>query len=360
MTRRQGDPEGRRVFRRRAQLLAEAGRIATTLIRVLRGVRSPAASEAADLAARIAREERAALQRAGGRIEGRRRYKRGSGTGNPVRDQRPVNDLFVDESGVAHVSTSPGQGGWFALGGVAMTPEAVDDYIAAADALKMEFFGRTDITLHEPHMRRAAGHFSFGGRVARQRAFAVAVDELVVACSFTAFAVGIRKRPFSDEVSGAGTDLYLPPGVYSSSIHLLLERYVDFLASEPFEPIGRVTWEAQGPREDAEHQRDFVDALLGGTRRISESGFRRFLRPGVAFVPKSGSHPIELSDMLARDVFEWIRDDCGSEPPRWAIFGEKFYQRGDLMRGKFGLKVFPDADLRDQIEAHRERFRTGH
>ncbi len=62
--------------------------------------------------------------------------------------------------------------------------------------------------------------------------------------------------------------------------------------------------------------------------------------------------------MLARDVFEWIRADCVVEPARWKSFGPRIYQRGDLRMGKFGLKVFPDSDVSQQVEAHRNRLRV--
>ena len=273
-----------------------------------------------------------------------------------MRDRRPINLLCVDESGVAHWQAAPGGEDWFALGGIAMTPEQVAQYQDAADRLKLEFFGRTDVTFHEPMMRRRLGHFSFGGRSDQQQNFALALDELIADCELTAFAVGIRKRALREEPGDSAADPYLPLGMYSIAIHLLLELYVDFLAHEPSEPVGRVVWEAQGPREDAEHQRDFVDTLLGGTRRTSESAFRRFLEPGVSFVPKSGSHPIELSDMLARDMFEWIRGDCLVEPLRWSIFGDKFYRRDDPASGEFGLAVFPDLDIRHHIQTYRERI----
>jgi hypothetical protein len=112
-------------------------------------------------------------------------------------------------------------------------------------------------------------------------------------------------------------------------------------------------FESQGPLEDAIHQRDYVGVLIDGTQWLSSSAFRQWLRTGVRFTPKQGSDPMELADMLSRDTFEWIRDGCVSSPLRWEIFGKKFYCRDDGRHGKFGLKVFPDSDIRTQIEVHR-------
>lgn len=57
--------------------------------------------------------------------------------------------------------------------------------------------------------------------------------------------------------------------------------------------------------------------------------------------------------MLSRDLFEWIRGGCAVAPKRWDLFSDKIYCRGDGSRGKFGVKIFPDSDVRELIEAHR-------
>jgi len=62
--------------------------------------------------------------------------------------------------------------------------------------------------------------------------------------------------------------------------------------------------------------------------------------------------------MLSRDLYEWIRDDCIGSPKRWDTFGKKIYCRDEGMMGKFGIKVFPDSDIRDRIEAHRWEYCT--
>ena len=90
-----------------------------------------------------------------------------------------------------------------------------------------------------------------------------------------------------------------------------MERYVDYLANSPHRLLGRVTFESQGTREDAEHQWGFAKVLLDGTQWLPDSVFRNWIAPGVEFIPKRGSDPTELADMYSRDLFEWIR---GSEP----------------------------------------------
>ncbi len=240
-----------------------------------------------------------------------------------------------------------------------MTAGEEQDYCARADDLKRQFFADPDnITLHEPLMRHRDEPFRFEGDADRQQAFDEAVDALVADSRFVAFAVGVRKAAFARDSRTVGADPYLPTDVYSLSLQLLLERFVDYLANHESYPFGSLVLEAQGPRENAQHQLAVAETLVHGTQWVSESAFRRYIEPGVAFVPKRGSHPVELSDMLARDVFEWIRSDCKTGPRRWGLWGDKFYRRSDLRMGKFGLKVFPDSDIRDRVEAHRDGFRT--
>ena len=152
MAKQRGDPEGRRIAHRSSLRLAEAGRVADALRALLTGA-GVTIPEVEKVCAVIKDAELAALQRAHGRIESRRRTKHRSG--NPIRDGRRLEHLFVDESGSAVPMTTLGQQPWFALGAVAMTDEQIADYRERADSVKLEFFGTTEITFHEPEMRDA-------------------------------------------------------------------------------------------------------------------------------------------------------------------------------------------------------------
>ena len=235
-----------------------------------------------------------------------------------------------------------------------MQQEEIDNYCAAADEIKVEFFGTKDFSFHEPFMRRREDRYYLGGDTKRQREFDQAVDRLVKDTSFVAFGVGVRKAPFQSEFVKTGIDPYLPTDVYPLAILLLTERYIDFLAHESEPRFGRVTFESQGPLEDAYHQLEYARVLMGGSQFVPASSFRNWLETGLHFEPKPhASDPMELSDMLSRDLYEWIKSGCASTPKRWKLFGEKIYCRGDGAMGKFGVKVFPDSDIRDLINEHR-------
>lgn len=205
-------------------------------------------------------------------------------------------------------------------------------------------------------MRRGHGPWSFGGDVAKSQAFHGELDALLAETPFVVFGVGVRKDKFLTDYLRDAVDPYLPVDVYALAIQMLLERYVDFLATtQGARTLAPVTMESQGPKEDAVHQRAFANVLVEGTQWIKASAFRDWLRTGVEFVPKMGSHPMEIADMVARDLYEWVQAGCQGEPGRWGFLSTRIYLRGDGAMGKFGVKVFPDSDIRDPVEEHRAR-----
>ncbi len=300
----------------------------------------------------VVAQEQIELLRAYGRIEPRKRFKKHSSYA--LLEERKRSVLYVDEGGRSFIDRY-GKYPFFALGAVEMPEEEQDNYCFAADEIKLNFFDRKDITFHEPAMRRKEGRWGFGGDRKRQREFDEALDDLIRQTKFRAFGVGIRKRAFKKQFVDTGIDPYLPTDVYAVAIVMLLERYIDFLAHNPPDRFGRAIFEGQGAKEDAEHQLEYARVILEGSQWVPDKAFRNWLEPGLTFVPKRGSHPLELADMFSRDLYEWIRSNCRRSPKRWELFSERIYCRGDGRMGKFGVKVFPDSTIRERIEAHRAR-----
>jgi hypothetical protein len=326
-------------------MLAEAGRLSRALELLLD--RADFGGDAArTLTESITDEERSQLLRAEGHIEGRKRFKGGPLVRVNFADR---SYLYLDESGKSlHAGTD-----FFALGGVAMTGAEVRRYVRRANAIKRRFWGHTEITFHEPPMRRRSDTFDFGGDVEKQTSFDAAVDRLITETDFVAFGVGIRKRAFAD-FHEAGMDPYLPTDMYATAIQMLLERYVDYRAmlGQP-RSFARVIFESQGELEDAIHQREYADVLINGTQWVAATSFRQWLETGVDFTWKRGTDPMELADMVSRDLYEWLESGCKDWPGRWRAISSKIYCRNDRSHGKFGVKVFPDSDIRQLIEEHR-------
>jgi len=349
-----GDPAGKKLARQKALWLREAGLVGRALEVLLKRADLELA-HCAELLTKIANQEKTWLSRSVGRIEPRRKYK---GLSNhPLLEKRLANILYIDESGQSppEKKQDPPVHTFFALAAIAIRDELTDDYCKRADAVKIEFFGTTDITFHEPHMRKREKPFYFEGKEERQKEFDAAVDKLIEETDFTVFGVGIRKHAFEKDFVSVGLDPYLPTDVYALSILLLLERYIDFLYSEKVQRLGRVIFESQGPLEDAVHQLEYARVLVDGSQWVHPSAFRNWLEPGLKFQPKIGSDPSEIADMFARDLYEWIRGDCVGEPKRFGLFSRKVYCREDGAMGKFGVKVFPDSDIRENVLKHREK-----
>jgi hypothetical protein len=349
-----GDPDGRRLARRRASLLSEAGQLARVVEILLKRAEFDDGGSVQELVKQLADREKIELQKSHGRIESRGRFK--PHVGHPLLEKRPRSGLYIDENGVSKPEPhAPSRPTVFSLGAIAMPEEAVDNYRVAAE-IKQEFFGTTDFTFHEPPMRNREGPYRFDEVEKRQLEFDQAIDRLVRETNFVAFGVGIRKEAFADEFVETGIDPYLQINVYALAIMMLLERYIDFLAfSGETKRLGRVTFESIGPLEDAEHQLEYARLLMDGSQWVPGKAFRSWLETGLRFEPKAGSHPLELADMLSRDLYEWVRGDCDVTPKRWGLFNDKIYCRDTGQMGTFGIKVFPATDIHDRIDVHRVR-----
>ena len=129
---RRGDPYGRRLWRAEAAKLSESYAVARLLKAMLSdtGVDTTAGEQ---LLAEIKRRELIARQRAEGRVEPRKRYK-GQST-RALHENRPVNCLYIDESGVSNPEPLNAPG-FFALAAVAIDEEEVSRYCERADAIK--------------------------------------------------------------------------------------------------------------------------------------------------------------------------------------------------------------------------------
>lgn len=140
------------------------------------------------------------------------------------------------------------------------------------------------------------------------------------------------------------------------ALTLVAERFVDALhADSELKPCGKLVFESIGNLEDALHQRAFADLLIHGSEFVSDGCFRGWLRPGCEFRSKSGTHPLELADLAARAMLTWVRDGRPENHDFWTIWAPKIATREEIERGRFGVKVFPDHDIREEILNLRNR-----
>ena len=349
-----GDPDGRKIARRIALQAEDASKLADVLSLRLRKTGLPAADEVAAIAAQLRMLSDEQLNKAEGRVEARLKTRV---TGHPLLENRKMNLLFMDESGT---SSFKDPNNVFALGGISMLEEDVADYVARADAIKKRHFQRTDITFHEPYMRKHDRDFSFydpsGSEATTRRRDAFDEDllQLIAVTPFTLFGVGIRKAEFKSTYIDQVSDPYLPSKVYDLAIMLMIERYVDYVACNTTEKrLGRVHLESIGAQEDAEHQSAFADLVLYGTQYVPPKTFQSWVEVGCRFSPKTGSNPSELADIVAREIYEWTKSDCTKAPKFWDVLTAKIHLRPPGYHGQFGVKVFPADGLEAAIIMHR-------
>lgn len=296
-------------------------------------------------------------------------------------DERPILHLFVDESGQADaVEEFNEENKIFTLGAIAISAAAHKQYETHAEQLKQKFFkDGNNVVLHTSDLRDAMKRYPQGlgkGEFALNdgktwRALVRALEKLVRETRFTAFGIIIQREVFDREFTKTGNDPFLPRETYDLALHLLLERFTSFLATATGSPIGSITLESQSSkqdaRKDAQHQLSIAETIARGTRWVSPEPLQRDIRPGVEFLNKQPSHPLELSDMLANFLYRLAQrgfdnnqlPNLRQDDKLWDIFCHKFYQEGDLRHGKFGLKVFPAGDLDDWLNDFRDKWRRG-
>jgi hypothetical protein len=267
----------------------------------------------------------------------------------------------MDESGEPRPGVMHARSRWFVLTAVAMSDDQQRRYQQEVDVLKARYWSRRllrdrPVTLHDVDIRNGNGSFNFLGDRAKQAAFRADITRVIERVDFTAFAAGIRTDAVLQLLSGYVADT-IPIHQFGLAFNLLLERLIDFLyaASPPLS--GALHMESSSAGNDGRLQQVLNDARQFGTQWVEADAVQTAFLPGITFHGKHGTHPIELSDLLAGEVARWMQSGCMRSSRLWQVFSQKFYARDDLSRGKFGLKIFPDSDsptLRERIEAHRD------
>lgn len=262
--------------------------------------------------------------------------------------------LVIDECG-KDTTTSQNP---FVLSGILISTREVANYIQRANKIKDRFFGRDiRVAFHDPYLREGKTDgivdYSFSNNAEKQQELKQEITELITKTPCHAFAVAIPIPEYNQEQTTAklnGYSLYpeLPKGIYPMAIMLLMERCLDFLAyGLNSKPKVTVVFESIGPKEDIEHQLTFAQVLHLGTEWVKPDVFRKYFYPGVSFLTKEaykkdkGSHPLELADILGRDVFEWLKGNGQTNPYFWNIWKQKFYKRESGRSGRFSLKILP-------------------
>lgn len=349
------DPEGKRIARMRADTAAEALELLNAVTHRLGRLGLPDVAQALENLRRdLRRFQTEESGRGQGHLEPRAKYK-GRSQHLAVESGRGVVTLYLDESGQA--IPSPDQP-VFVLAGVAMTDDQSEAFTVSSDRLKDKFGLPRSLTLHGPKIEKGVDEFSFDDNLAKQAEFRLAVEQLIESSSFQLLGAIIRKDALATDLQSGENYGNLPPGLYEMALTFVAERFVDMLfCDQKNKPCGCLVFESIGNLEDALHQRAFADLLIHGSEFVSDGCFRGWLRPGCRFKTKEGSHSLELADLAARALLTWTRAGFPDEHDFWRLWAKRISTQDEIERGKFGVKIFPDQDIREWVLEMRRRVK---
>lgn len=280
---------------------------------------------------------------AGGRIDSRRKTKR------PVRPSNapiPEYYLFLDECGTHVPGYIDAKFPAFCLSGVVVAKSDYEAFDVVWKAWKTKHLGGPEQLMHEPNVRSCSGKFYRADTIEQEKLIR-ALDWVLQDLDFLIIAAVVDLKTFELMHPDSVVDEFLPRSSYLMAIDFIMERFVHFLQHKGQDGKGLVVAESRGLREDATVHAEFIRLHLQGTQFISQSDFRRQLRPYVEFYRKSRNFSgLEVADLTARPLAEIVLNP-GSTPPRWNIFQGKLYDGGKGEPHKYGLKVYPLTETND-------------
>ena len=153
--------------------------------------------------------------------------------------------MFMDEAGDHNLRNIDSSYPAFCLAGCIF--ESVYYHAIArprVDALKMRFWGRTDVILHSRYIRKQQGPFVFLGDREKREEFYTAINDLVSELEFTILAVVILKAAHLNEHGSAARH------PYHLALESILERYAAFMRTHDDINSGYVLAESRGKQPD--------------------------------------------------------------------------------------------------------------
>jgi hypothetical protein len=350
------DPDGKRRSRLKAALLEESLVLLHHVKSRLESADSTHLSTVLELLRDLRREAQGERSRAEGHLAPRKKYK-GRSPHLALESGRGLISLYLDESGKDNVSLEQPI---FVLAGVALSDADSEDFMKKSNQLKRDYHLPIETTLHASKIEKCIRPFDFEGNVERHAQFRESVRELVRQTPCVLVASIIRKVELDRFSKSNEATLNLPPDLYEMALTLVAERFVDFLYSDnTLKPCGKLVFESIGSLEDAKHQRAFSELLISGSEFVSDGCFRGWLQPGCDFRPKSGSSPLELADQAGRSMLQWARSNFSMDHEFLRDWSQKIHVRDDGLQGKFGVKVFPDDDIRQKVLEIRRQCLKG-
>jgi hypothetical protein len=224
-----------------------------------------------------------------------------------------VKILFLDESGDHSLAKIDPQYPVFVLGGIiADRAYAEGEMTRRVEALKIRFFGRSDIVLHTADLARNRNGFERMVDSSFRNEFFEALNDLMRSLDYQVVACAIQKEEHLKRYNISALDPYF------LALEILVERFCFELRND----TGFIVAESRGPTLDNQLEIAWLNLKIQGTR---------FLRPaklvkrisGLSLRDKScGIAALELADLVVSPIGRHIV----GKPPKedFRIIEQKF------------------------------------
>lgn len=196
------------------------------------------------------------------------------------------------------------------------------DYVLPTiNKLKLKYFNRTDIILHERDIRKQSGIFSCLCDKNIQDFFMKDLTQIIINTQFTVISCVIDKANFKAKYSH-------PEHPYHLATSMCLERLCHFLKENKEDKHINITFEARGAKEDKELQQNFDKFCTNANAKIT-------------IIPKiNNCVGLQFADLIARPIGRHI---LNPNQPNRSFDIIKYKLRSDN-NGNYigrGLKIFP-------------------
>jgi hypothetical protein len=240
--------------------------------------------------------------------------------------------MYLDESGDHNLGYVDKDYPLFLLGGVIIDQEHADGELAnRMNALKQEFFGRTNIVLHTADIVRNRNGFERLIEPSFRARFYQGMNELMRDIDYKVVACAVRKEAYL-----AQSELnFVDP--YFLCLHALTDRFCFELGHQS--PPGLIVAEKRGPALDHELEIAWLNLRIRGTRYMQPKDINRRLA-GLNLKAKSDNLPgLQLADLVVTPIGRSLIGRPMREDYR--IIRSKFRkgQNGDFR--DYGLIVLP-------------------
>ncbi len=230
--------------------------------------------------------------------------------------------VFADEAGDHNLESWNPHFPVFVLAFCIIEKSHYCDYVLPTiNKLKLKYFNRTDIILHERDIRKQTGAFSCLCDKEIQNIFMQDLSNIMINTQFTVISCVIDKARFLGKYKN-------PKHPYHFATSMCLERLCHFLKENNEAKHINITFEARGHKED--------EAL-----RTNLNQFCKDINANITIIPKANNCVgLQFADLIARPIGRYVINP--QQPNRsFGIIKNKFRTDND---GNFigrGLKIFP-------------------